>query len=222
MIMTFERNCFDYLVAQLKDLFQLPGLEQLPIVDAELYLRREIDLGLPDEQIVERLIESTPWCQEEIKVYGKTCLQPRLSAWYASEGLNYSYSGIQLFALPWTDLLLKIKARVESVAAEEFNSVLINYYRDQNDSMGMHSDDEAELGRQPVIASLSLGGSRRFVLRHKVRNDIDSIKLDLDSGSLLIMKGETQANWKHGIPGQSKFCPPRLNLTFRMIKKSKT
>ena len=199
----------------------MPGLEQLPIFDAELYLLREIDLGLPEEQIVDRLIESTPWRQEEIKIYGRTCLQPRLSAWYASEGLDYRYSGIQLSSLPWTDLLLKIKARVESVAAEEFNSVLINYYRDQNDCMGMHSDDEAELGRCPVIASLSLGAPRRFVLQHKVRKDMDSIKLDLVSGSLLIMKGETQANWKHGIPRRVKFCPPRLNLTFRTIKRAK-
>ena len=121
-----------------------------------------------------------------------------------------------------TDLLLQIKARVESVAATRFNSVLINYYRDHNDSMGMHSDDEAELGRQPVIASLSLGGQRRFVLRHRHRKNIGSVKLELDSGSLLIMKGDTQANWKHGIPKQSKFCPPRLNLTFRMIKNSNT
>ena len=205
----------------MKDLFETSGWEQLPIVDADLVLWREIELGLPGDQIASQLIASTPWRQQQIKVYGKTCLQPRLSAWYASEGLHYSYSGIELSALPWTDLLLQIKARVESVAATRFNSVLINYYRDHNDSMGMHSDDEAELGRQPVIASLSLGGQRRFVLRHRHRKNIGSVKLELDSGSLLIMKGDTQANWKHGIPKQSKFCPPRLNLTFRMIKNSK-
>ena len=205
----------------MKDLFATSEWEQLPIVDADLLLWREIELGLPEDQIAGQLIASTPWRQQQIKVYGKTCLQPRLSAWYASEDIHYSYSGIELSALPWTDLLLQIKACVESVAAEQFNSVLINYYRDQNDSMGMHSDDEAELGRQPVIASLSLGGQRRFVLRHRHRKDIGSVKLNLDSGSLLIMKGETQANWKHGIPKQSKFCSPRLNLTFRMVKNSK-
>jgi len=204
-----------------KDLFETSGWEQLPIVDAELLLWREIELGLPQEQITSQLIASTPWRQQEIKIYGKTCLQPRLSAWYASEGLHYSYSGIELSALPWTDLLLQLKDRVESFAAEQFNSVLINYYRDHNDSMGMHSDDEAELGRRPVIASLSLGGQRRFVLQHRHRKNIGSVKLELDPGSLLIMKGDTQANWKHGIPKQSQFCPPRLNLTFRSIKNSK-
>ena len=205
----------------MNDLFATSGWEQLPIDDAELLLWREIDLGLPGDQIAGQLVESTPWRQQEIQIYGKTCLQPRLSAWYASGGLRYCYSGIELSALPWTDLLLQIKARVESVAEAKFNSVLINYYRDQNDSMGMHSDDEAELGKQPMIASLSLGGQRRFVLRHRHRKDLGSVNLELDSGSLLIMKGETQANWKHGIPKQSKFCPPRLNLTFRMIKNSK-
>jgi alkylated DNA repair dioxygenase AlkB len=203
----------------LRDLFESPGLERLPVVDADLYLQREINLGLSDEQIVNRLIESTPWRQEEIKVYGKTHQQPRLSAWYGNEGLDYSYSGIQLRALPWTDLLLDIKARVESASAEAFNSVLINYYRDQNDSMGMHSDDESELGKQPVIASLSLGGERRFLLRHKYRKDVGGLNLALASGSLLIMKGETQTYWKHGVPRQSRVCGPRLNLTFRRIKK---
>jgi len=201
-----------------KDLFDSTGLERLPLVDAELYLQRGITLFRREEQLVDRLIAATPWRQEEIQIYGKHYLQPRLSAWYANQGLDYSYSGIQLSGLPWTDLLSGIKARAESLAGQEFNSVLINYYRDQNDSMGMHSDDEAELGKQPVIASLSLGGQRRFVLRHRYRKNMGSIKLELDSGSLLIMKGDTQANWKHGIPKQSKFCAPRLNLTFRMIK----
>jgi len=201
-----------------KDLFEAPGLERLPLVDAELYLQRKINLDPPAEQLVDCLIVTTPWRQEEIKVYGKQYLQPRLSAWYANQDLDYGYSGIQLSGLPWTDLLTEIKGRVESIAGQEFNSVLINYYRDQNDSMGMHSDDEAELGKQPLIASLSLGEQRNFVLRHKYRKDIGSFKLALGSGSLLIMKGDTQTCWKHGIPRQRKVCGPRLNLTFRSIK----
>jgi len=200
-----------------KDLFESPGLERLPIVDAELYLQRETNLDYPAGQLVKRLIATTPWRQEQIKIYGKLYLQPRLSAWYGDQGLDYGYSGIQLSALPWTDLLAGIKARVESVAGQGFNSVLINYYRDQNDSMGMHSDDEVELGEQPVIASLTLGAKRNFVLRHKYRKDIDSVRLALGSGNLLIMKGDTQACWKHGIPKQRNYCDPRLNLTFRTI-----
>jgi len=200
-----------------KDLFDSTGLERLPLVDAELYLQRGITLFRRDEQLVDRLIAATPWCQEEIKIYGKRYLQPRLSALYANQGLDYSYSGIQLSALPWTDLLSGIKAHVESLAGQEFNSVLINYYRDQNDSMGMHSDDEAELGKQPLIASLSLGEQRNFVLRHKYRKNIGSFKLALEPGSLLIMKGDTQRNWKHGVPKQRSICGSRLNLTFRSI-----
>ena len=203
-----------------KDLFECAGLERLPLVDAELYLQREINLDYAAEQLVDRLIATTPWHQEQIKIYGKHYLQPRLSAWYGNQGLDYAYSGIQLSALPWTELLLEIKARVEAVAGQGFNSVLLNYYRDQDDSMGMHSDDEAELGKQPVIASLSLGDKRNFILRHKYRKDIDSVRLVLGSGSLLIMKGDTQARWKHGIPKQRNTCGARLNLTFRTITKT--
>ena len=203
----------------MKDLFELPGLERLPLVDAELYLQRRLDLDPPAEQMADRLIATTPWRQEQIKIYGKLYLQPRLSAWYGNQGLDYGYSGIQLSALPWTDLLLEIKARVEAVAGQGFNSVLLNYYRNQDDSMGMHSDDEVELGEQPVIASLTLGAKRNFILRHKYRKDIDSVRLALGSGNLLIMKGDTQARWKHGIPKQRNTCGPRLNLTFRTIKK---
>jgi len=203
-----------------KDLFESPGLERLPLVDAELYLQRRLNLDPPAEQMADRLIATTPWRQEQIKIYGKHYLQPRLSAWYGNQGLDYAYSGIQLSALPWTNLLLEIKARVEAVAGQGFNSVLLNYYRDQNDSMGMHSDDEAELGKHPVIASLSLGDKRNFILRHKYRKDIDSVRLVLGSGSLLIMKGDTQACWKHGIPKQRNTSGARLNLTFRTIKKT--
>ncbi|MFA9419197.1 MAG: alpha-ketoglutarate-dependent dioxygenase AlkB [Gammaproteobacteria bacterium] len=204
----------------MKDLFESPGLDRLPLIDAELYLQREINLDYAAEQLVDRLIATTPWRQEQIKIYGKHYLQPRLSAWYGNQGLDYAYSGIQLSALPWTDLLTRIKSRVEAVAGQGFNSVLLNYYRNQNDSMGMHSDDETELGEQPVIASLSLGDKRNFILRHKYRKDIDSVRLVLSSGSLLIMKGDTQARWKHGIPKQRNTCGPRLNLTFRTIKKT--
>jgi alkylated DNA repair dioxygenase AlkB len=120
---------------------------------------------------------------------------------------------------PWSQTLLNLKARVESLAGQDFNSVLLNYYRDHRDGMGMHSDDESELGKQPVIASLSLGEERTLVLRHKYRKDLNTIKLPLPSGSLLVMKGATQSYWKHGINKQKQPCGPRLNLTFRNIIK---
>lgn len=217
--MTNEMAVMAIQLADMKDLFGSSEMERLPLVDAELCLQREIKLCQPAGQLLDRLIQITPWRQEEIQVYGKYHLQPRLSAWYGDEDSDYGYSGIHLSALPWTDLLLNIKASVEAIAGAEFNSVLLNYYRDHNDSMGMHSDDESELGEEPVIASLSLGERRNFILRHKYRKDIDSFKLALDSGSLLIMKGETQTWWRHGITRERNFCGPRMNLTFRTIKK---
>ena len=201
----------------MNDLFENPGLERLPIDDAEVLLQRGIDLGKPYALLIDKLIEVTSWRQQEIKIYGKKYLQPRLSAWYGNEA--YSYSGIFLKPEPWTGVLLELKHRVESIIGHQFNSVLLNYYRDQNDSMGMHSDDESELGKAPVIASLSLGEERSFLLRHKYRKDIKTIKLLLSSGSLLVMKGDTQSYWKHGIAKTRKPCGPRVNLTFRNIRR---
>lgn len=118
--------------------------------------------------------------------------------------------------LPWTPRLSQLRQIVESTCDETFNSVLLNYYRNERDSMGFHSDDERELGPRPVIASLSLGASRVFVLKHK-RLRSPPINIPLDSGSLLLMKGDTQRNWKHGIPKSAKRLGPRVNLTFRRI-----
>jgi len=190
--------------------------ERLPMVDGELLFWPQADLGLDYRHLLGRLIEDSRWRQEEITVHGKAYRQPRLSAWYGD--LGYSYSGIRLEPEPWTDSLLAIKERIEKLARHEFNSVLLNYYRDQNDKMGMHSDDETELGHQPVIASLSLGESRTLLLRHKTRKDLATIKLPLPSGSLLVMRGDTQQNWRHGINAERARCGPRINLTFRTIK----
>jgi alkylated DNA repair dioxygenase AlkB len=143
--------------------------------------------------------------------------QPRLVAWYGDRGSDYTYSGIKLTPRPWTDLLRDIKKRVETVSATAFNSVLLNYYRDNRDSMGFHSDDEPELGVRPIIASLSFGEERTFVLKHKVNKLAKPVRLRLESGSLLLMKGETQRYWKHGIAKTSRPCGPRINLTFRRI-----
>ena len=115
--------------------------------------------------------------------------------------------------------MIDIKSRVEKIAGIDFNSVLLNYYRDHRDSMGLHSDDEPELGRRPIIASVSLGEERTFILKHKTRKDLKSVRLKLASASLLLMKGETQHCWKHGIEKQQRRCGPRVNLTFRRICK---
>jgi alkylated DNA repair dioxygenase AlkB len=192
-------------------------LERIPMPDAEVYYQARLALDAPTDDVMHTLIASVPWRAEEITLWGKTFLQPRLSAWYGDIGAHYTYSGIKLTPLPWSELLLRIKSRVEAAAKISFNSVLLNYYRDNRDSMGFHSDDEAELGRQPVIASVSLGEERTFILKHKENRTLKPIRIDLASGSLLLMMGDTQHNWRHGIDKEVRSCGPRINLTFRRI-----
>jgi alkylated DNA repair dioxygenase AlkB len=193
------------------------GLQSVAIQDAELYYLRHLPLAQAPHLVMRHLIDEVPWRAESIVVWGKTYPQPRLIAWYGDNGMSYTYSGIRLEPLPWTQTLSDIKRRVEAVARTDFNSVLLNYYRDHRDSMGLHSDDEPELGEQPILASLSLGEERTFILKHKGEKDLKPVRLKLASGSLLLMKGETQRYWKHGIDKETRPFGPRVNLTFRRI-----
>jgi alkylated DNA repair dioxygenase AlkB len=193
------------------------GFERIPLTDAEIYYLPELPLAQTAEAVMNQLVDKVPWRAENIVVWGKTVPQPRLIAWYGDKGANYTYSGIHHDPLPWTDTLIDIKTRVEKVADTSFNSVLLNYYRHHRDSMGLHSDDEPELGRRPIIASLSLGEERTFILKHKTRRELKSVRLKLASGSLLLMKGDTQHYWKHGIEKEKRPCGPRINLTFRRV-----
>ncbi|NND68727.1 MAG: alpha-ketoglutarate-dependent dioxygenase AlkB [Halioglobus sp.] len=198
------------------DLFSDPAGEVLPLADADLLLWRDFSAEeAPD--LLQRLVAETPWKTEHITVWGKTHPQPRLVAWYGDADAVYTYSGMRMEPAPWTPLLFALKKRVEQQCDAQFNSVLLNYYRGERDSMGLHADDEPELGPQPVIASLSLGEERRFYFRHKRDKGRQGLSLRLPSGSLLLMRGATQANWKHGIPKESRPCSPRVNLTFRRI-----
>ena len=200
----------------MSDLFPPGEGERLPVPDAELFFWPSI--GDDDgARVLRSLMEDIRWRQEHVTLWGRTYPQPRLVAFYGDAGLDYTYSGVTLGALPWTPLLLGLKDRVEALCQTNFNTVLLNYYRDHRDSMGFHSDDEPELGPNPAIASLSLGEERRFVLKHRHRDDVDDIRLELPSGSLLLMRGATQANWKHGLPKRGRACGPRVNLTFRTI-----
>jgi alkylated DNA repair dioxygenase AlkB len=200
------------------DLFEATDrLERIPIADGEVYYVSDLTLGRSAHALLRQLTAEIPWRQENILVWGKLYSQPRLVAWYGDRGSDYTYSGIKLTPRPWTDLLLDIKRRVEAVSATAFNSVLLNYYRDNRDSMGFHSDDEPELGARPIIASLSFGEERMFIMKHKVKKLAKPVRLRLESGSLLLMKGETQRYWKHGIAKESRPCGPRINLTFRRI-----
>jgi alkylated DNA repair dioxygenase AlkB len=192
-------------------------LQAVPIPGGEVCYQAYLPLPASAETLLQNLIAHVPWRAEDIVVWGKRRAQPRLVAWFADEGQTYTYSGRRMEPLRWTDTLSAIRTRVEDAAKSEFNGVLLNYYRNQNDSMGFHSDDEPELGPRPVIASVSLGERRTFILKHKTRKDLRPVKLPLESGSLLLMKGDTQRNWKHGIDKERRPCGPRVNLTFRRI-----
>jgi alkylated DNA repair dioxygenase AlkB len=196
------------------DLFSLDaGLQPIPIEDGELALLPQLLLPMSNAEVFARLLDETDWRQESVVVYGKRHLQPRLTAWHGEAG--YTYSGLHLAPLPMTPLLAQLRSAVESATGHRYNSVLLNYYRDGADSMGMHSDDEPELGPHPAIASLSYGATRSFVLRHKRTGR--TLKFDLAEGNVLLMAGALQKNWLHGINKTAKPTGPRLNLTFRYI-----
>jgi alkylated DNA repair dioxygenase AlkB len=202
------------------DLFGSEMPEIIRAEGADLTFYRDVDFGMSDLRILAELISTTEWRQESIVVWGKKHVQPRLVAWFGDEGKSYSYSGIKLEPKPWNELLLRLRSKTQSISKVEFNSVLLNYYRDGNDSMGFHSDDERELGDTPAIASLSFGAERIFTMKSK-SGQLPDIKIRLSSSSLLIMKGDTQKNWKHGIQKSSSPLGPRVNLTFRKILSSR-
>jgi alkylated DNA repair dioxygenase AlkB len=200
------------------DLFESDAtFRRLPASDADLLYRSRLEIGAPTGALLRELIELTPWRTDSVVVWGKPYLQPRLTAWYGDQDARYEYSGLELAPLPWTPRLLAIRASVERAAGSPFNSVLLNYYRNERDSMGMHSDDEPELGAEPVIASLSLGETRTLVFRHRSDRSLKSFRIELGDGSLLLMRGATQRNWKHGIAKERRPCGARVNLTFRRI-----
>ena len=166
--------------------------------------------------LFEVLRTEIPFAQRPIRIMGRTVLQPRLTAWVGDPGTAYTYSGMLNVPEPWPTALLAVRSRVSEQAGESFNSVLCNLYRDGADSMGFHADAERELGPTPVIASLSLGATRRFQLRHR-RVTADRLDLDLGDGSLLIMRGALQQHYRHAVPKQRAIAEPRINLTFRHI-----
>ncbi len=156
------------------------------------------------------------WKQEGMKMYGRQLDFPRLTAWYGDEGKVYKYSGLVNIPLSFTGLLLEMKQAIETKTGFYFNSALLNSYRNEKDSMGWHSDDESELGINPMIASLSFGETRTFQFKHKsVLKTIQTIQLA--NNSLLLMQGNTQHHWLHQVPKSTKPCQPRINITFRKI-----
>jgi alkylated DNA repair dioxygenase AlkB len=167
--------------------------------------------------LYEELYRNVSWKQEQIKLYGKLIDLPRGTAWYGDEGRSYTYSGITVTPNPWISVLREIKKEIEAVSGVIFNSVLLNLYRGERDSVAWHSDDEPELGRDPVIGSVSLGATRRFQFKHKL-DKARRLTIDLPHGSYLLMKGSTQRSWLHQVPKETKLRGSRINLTFRIIK----
>jgi alkylated DNA repair dioxygenase AlkB len=153
-----------------------------------------------------------PW-KQEVASFGRAF--PRLTSYYADPGVVYRYSGVEHPALPWPECLGELRRRVEGAAGAPFNSLLLNYYRDGNDSIGYHSDAEPELGLNPVVPSVSLGATRRFLLKHRRTKELRTF--DLTHGSLLIMAGTTQHHWLHSVPKTKMPVGERINLTFRNI-----
>lgn len=168
------------------------------------------------DSLLKDLRSNIVWKQESMNMYGKKIDFPRLTAWYGNNDKPYSFSGITLQPLPWTGEILTIKSKIEPIAKTAFNSVLLNLYRDGNDSISWHTDAEKELGINPVIASVNFGATRKFQLRHIKTKE--KLEIELTHGSLLIMQGELQHFWQHQVPKTNKIVGERINLTFRVIK----
>ena len=168
------------------------------------------------DRLLQQFIKETPWQQRMQRMYDKDVITPRLTAWYGDPEV-YDYASLtQSKPNYWTPELLMIKERVESIAEIKFNSVLLNYYRDGNDSVAWHSDREDVLGKNPVIASVSFGQVRSFDIRNK-QDHSEKYSIRLEHGSFLLMKGGLQENWEHRIAKSVKPMKARVNLTFRVV-----
>lgn len=189
----------------------------IPIPDGDITYYPDFMAAAQARQLFEQLQTTLAWQQDTIQVYGRAVTIPRLNAWYGDPGVNYQYSGLAMVHNAWTPELEVVKAQLESVIGLAFNGMLANLYRDGRDSVSWHADDEPELGSNPVIASLSLGGERRFVLKHKYDKQLKPVEINLQHGSLLVMAGATQHHWHHQLPKTRKPVGPRVNLTFRRV-----
>ena len=167
------------------------------------------------ESLMADLVEVVPWESHTIKMFGKEYPQPRLVAWFGDPGSDYSYSGLKMNVRPWIPTVSMLREAAERIAGVRFNSVLVNLYRDGNDKVSWHRDNDPELGEEPVIASISLGAPRRFKFRHLLTREV--VETTLTPGSMVVMSGLSQSCWEHEIPRQAAVSEPRINLTFRQV-----
>ncbi|WP_281832734.1 alpha-ketoglutarate-dependent dioxygenase AlkB family protein [Vibrio nigripulchritudo] len=195
------------------DLFTEESGRWFEFPNAKIYWDPNFLTELNANKLQIKLTDSLPWKQERITLFGKKVLQPRLQTWHGDA--SYTYSGLTMNPHPWTPELRALEKSCRQISGVEFNSVLANLYRDGSDSMGWHQDNEPELGTNPVIASVSLGDTRRFALKHKHLDEKQ--EFNLTHGSLLIMAGETQHYWLHSVPKTKKAKKQRINLTFRHV-----
>ena len=163
----------------------------------------------------DKLLNTIQWKHDELIIFGKHIITKRKVAWYGNKGLEYTYSNSTKKAIVWTNELIELKKSIEKISNTSFNSCLLNLYHDGEEGMSWHSDNEKELGEDPIIASLSLGAGRKFVFKHKISKQ--KVSIYLERGSLLVMKGKTQGLWLHALPKTKKVKSPRINLTFRKI-----
>lgn len=192
-------------------------LQPVPLEDADLWFDpRWLDAGEADALFM-ALRGGIDWETHRIRLFGREHAAPRLSCWIGDPAAVYRYSGTRFQPRPWPTLLGPVRERLSEVPGGRFNSVLANLYRDGRDAMGWHSDDEPELGPEPVIASLSLGATRRFVLKSR-RPPVRRLALELPHGSLLVMAGATQRHFRHALPRTARPVGERINLTFRCVR----
>ena len=197
----------------------------------DLFPKEKIILPLPDavfefypnffnqeeaDMLFEKLLNETPWQQDDITIFGKKVAQPRLTCLFGNEGKPYSYSGLTMQPHAWNPTMMFIKEKVDKISEQNFTTVLANLYRNEKDSNGWHADNEKELGRNPIIASVSFGEERVFQIKHNTNKDAKQ-SIILQHGSLLVMRNGAQIHYKHQIPKASKSKNPRINLTFRKI-----
>lgn len=206
-------------MSQLSLLSPAASWEEIDLPDGEARLLPSLFDVAEADTLLQRLLTEVPWRQDVIRLFGREHPLPRLQQWFGDEGLDYTWSGIHLQPLPWSPFLTEIKNRVEEASGASFNTVLLNRYRSGKDTVSWHSDNEIDLGPQPVICSVSFGAERDFVLKHATNSSIERRAIYLTHGSLLLMAGETQANWLHALPRRARIAGERVNLTFRQISR---
>ncbi len=200
-----------------QSLFNDPAAERLGLDGADVVIHRNYLEADEADRYFNVLRDEVEWKQEEALLFGKRQPIPRLTAWFGDSQGTYTYSGIKMRPTPWTEVLAEIRDRTGMVAETKFNSVLLNLYRDGQDSVGWHADNEPELGPAPTIGSVSLGETRRFHFRH-IDGSQETVSVELHHGDVVVMRGSTQQIWQHQVPKTQRTVGPRINLTFRTVE----